>query len=61
MKTAISIIVLAVFLTAAVGEIKCIIKFVQCDFKESYKAEAIYGIGIVTGAGVVIGYMDFGT
>ena len=33
-------------------------KFVQCDFKESYKAEIIYGLGIFTPTCVVTAWMD---
>ena len=36
----------------------CTVRFVPCDFKAPYKAEAIYGIGIVTGLGGVIGYIN---
>jgi hypothetical protein len=39
---------------------RCIYKFVSCDFEPSYKAEIIYGGGIVLGYGAVIGYFDFG-
>lgn len=43
-----------------VGEIKCIVKLVRCDFEPSYKAEVIYGISAITGIGAITGYMDFG-
>lgn len=43
-----------------VGYILNIVKFCECDFKPSYKAEIIHGIGMVTGAGVVIGYLNLG-
>lgn len=59
-----TIILLALYIilsiVAMTGYIKCIVKFCQCDFKESYKAEIIYGVGTATGAGVVLGYIDFG-
>lgn len=36
-----------------------IYKFVQCDFKPSYKAEVIRGIGIATGVvGWFVGWID---
>jgi hypothetical protein len=33
-------------------------KFIRCDFEPSYKAEAIYGIGIFTPTFVVTAWMD---
>lgn len=40
------------------GQILCIIKFIRSDFKPSYKREIIYGIGMVTPLGSVIGYFN---
>ena len=42
------------------GYVKNIIKLSDCDFKPSYKAEVIHGIGIFPIVGVFTGYMDFG-
>lgn len=42
------------------GYIKGVVKLCQCDFEPSYKAEVIYGIGTVTGLGVILGWIDFG-
>lgn len=53
-----SIITIAIGIAAIVGEVKCIVKFCECDFKEPYKAECIYGIGAISGFGAVIGYLD---
>jgi len=36
----------------------CIVKFISCDFKESYKAEVVYGVAMVTGLGAVVGYLN---
>lgn len=60
MKTSIIIILLyATFIVAAItGEVKCIIKMVNCNWDPIGKAEIIYTIGVVTGTGVVIGYLD---
>ncbi len=33
-------------------------QFVKCDFKPSYKAEIIRGVGIITGTGAIMGYID---
>lgn len=53
----IQIIIAVIVIT---GEVKCIVKFLSCDFQPSYKAEIVYGVGCVTGIGIVVGYMDFG-
>ena len=42
------------------GEVKCIVKFIRCDFEPSYKAEIVYGVGMLTPIGCIIGYMDLG-
>ena len=55
-----AILYLILIIIVLVGEVKCIIKFFSCDFKESYKAEIIYGVSMATGLGAVVGYMDFG-
>jgi hypothetical protein len=57
-----TIIIGIIYLVAIFGWGRCIYKFASCDFEngKSWKAEIIYGIGTFTGAGAVIGYMDFG-
>lgn len=55
-----SIFIIIIYIAALVGEVLCIVKFFQCDFKESYKAEIIYGFSAITGIGAVTGWMDFG-
>ena len=64
MKTSIiaSLICISLLIAGLVGEVKCIVKFLDCDFtsQTSYKAEITYGLSTVTGIGVVVGYMDFG-
>ena len=52
------IIYIALFIAAYVGEVKWIIKFVRCDLNTTYKKEIIYGVGVCTGAGAVIGYLN---
>jgi hypothetical protein len=42
-----------------IGEIKCIVKFIDSDFKPSYKREAVYGLSAICGVGAVVGWMDF--
>jgi len=60
MKTAILtiIIYLAIIAAVLVGEIKCIIKMVNCNWEPIGKAEIIYTVGVFTGAGCIIGYID---
>jgi hypothetical protein len=41
-----------------VGEIKCIIKAVDCNWEPIGKAEIIYTASAFTGFGVIVGYMD---
>jgi hypothetical protein len=41
-----------------IGYVKCVIKFVKCDFEPSYKAEAVYAVGCFTGLGGIIGWVD---
>lgn len=35
-------------------------KFSQCDFEAPYKAEIVYGIGILPPVGAVTGWIDVG-
>ena len=41
-----------------VGEILCIPKFINSDFKAPYKREVLYGIGIVSPVGGIIGWFN---
>lgn len=41
-----------------VGEVKCIVKAVNCNWKPTGKAEIIYTVGACTGTGAIIGYID---
>lgn len=61
MKTSATILGIFIFLLgilAIVGEIKCIIKAVQCNWEPIGKAEVIYTAGAFTGFGSVIGWFD---
>ena len=53
-----AVIVFSIFLAALVGEVKCIIKMVECNWEPIGKAEIFYTAGTFTGLGVVIGYLD---
>jgi len=56
------IIIIAIYLLiiilAVIGEVKCIIKMVKCNWEPIGKAEVIYTAGAFTGLGSIIGYMD---
>ena len=60
MKTGIitAIIYLSLTIAMLVGEIKCIIKMVKCNWEPIGKAEVIYTVGTFTGFGAIIGYLD---
>lgn len=59
MKTRIfTALIVLILLLSAIGEIKCIIKMVNCNWEPVGKAEIIYTAGTFTGLGVVIGYLD---
>lgn len=60
MKTSIglALISVAIIIAAIVGEVKCIIKAINCNWEPIGKAEVIYTAAAFTGFGCVIGYVD---
>jgi hypothetical protein len=52
------LIVIALSIGALVGEIKCIIKAMDCNWEPVGKAEIIYTVSVVTGLGCIVGYID---
>ena len=58
MKTVGILLVIALSIGALVGEIKCIVKAVNCNWEPVGKAEIIYTASVVTGLGCVVGYID---
>lgn len=56
------IIVITIYLLictlAIIGEVKCVIKMIKCNWEPIGKAEIIYTIGTFSGLGSIIGYMD---
>lgn len=60
MKTsiAVSVISVAIIVAAIVGEVKCIIKVINCNWEPIGKAEVIYTAAAFTGFGCIIGYVD---
>jgi len=53
-----SIFVIIIWIFSLVGWVRCIIKDVNCNWDPIGKAEIWYTIGVCTGAGAVIGWMD---
>lgn len=60
MKTGITLIVIysAIIIAALVGEIKCIIKAIDCNWEPVGKAEIVYTGASLTGIGCIVGYID---
>ena len=60
MKTGIALIVIysAIIIAALVGEVKCIIKAINCNWEPVGKAEIVYTGASLTGLGAIVGYMD---
>lgn len=52
----IAMILLSLFLI--VGEIKCIIKAVNCNWEPIGKAEVVYTASALTGAGCIVGWIN---
>lgn len=48
----------AIIVIAVVGEIKCIVKAVNCNWDPIGKAEIVYTAASVTGFGAIVGYID---
>lgn len=53
-----SIIVVAIWIVAIIGEVRCIYKLFTSDFEPSYKRELVYGISMCTGLGSIVGYFN---
>ena len=49
---------LAITVALLVGEIKCIIKMIDCNWEPIGKAEIIYTGATFTGLGCIVGYID---
>ena len=41
-----------------IGEVKCIVKAILCNWEPIGKAEIIYTVGAFTGLGSVVGYIN---
>lgn len=53
-----SLVTFILWVALIVGYIRCVVKFIECDFNPIGKAEVVYGVGIVTGLGSIIGYLN---
>lgn len=49
---------LIVAVALLVGEVKCIIKMIECNWEPIGKAEVIYTAATFTGVGCIVGYID---
>lgn len=58
MKRICFILIITIWVLAFIGEIKCIVKVVACNWSPIGRAEVVYTIGMFTGLGAVIGYLD---
>lgn len=60
MKTGIAVVLIyaAVIIAAVTGEVKCIIKAIDCNWEPVGKAEIVYTGASLTGLGCIVGYMD---
>ena len=52
------LIYLAISVLLLVGEVKCVIKMINCNWDPVGKAEIIYTVGTFTGLGSIIGWID---
>lgn len=54
----VTIVYILIFIILLVGEIKCIVKMINCNWEPIGKSEIIYTIGTFSGLGCIIGYVD---
>lgn len=54
----IPLIYVAIVVACIVGEVKCIVKAVQCNWEPIGKAEVVYTVSALTGVGFIVGYID---
>ena len=51
-------IVIAMLAAAIIGEVKCIIKAIDCNWEPVGKAEIVYTVASLTGLGCIVGYIN---
>jgi len=52
------IVIGALFAAAIIGEVKCIIKAIDCNWEPVGKAEIVYTVASLTGLGCIVGYIN---
>ena len=52
------VIQLALIIFVLVGEVKCVVKAVRCDWNPVGKAEVLYTGAALTGLGAIVGWID---
>ena len=52
------LISLAISVFLLIGEVKCVIKMINCNWDPIDKSEIIYTVGTFTGLGSIIGWID---
>ncbi len=52
------LVYLTIVILAFIGEVKCIIKAINCNWEPVGKAELVYTIGACCGGGAIIGWID---
>lgn len=52
------IIIIAIYVLAIIGEIRCIVKMLNCNWEPIGKAEVMYTVGTFTGFGCIIGWIN---
>lgn len=52
------VIWLAVIVLGIIGEVKCVIKAVNCNWEPVGKAEVIYTASAICGLGSIVGWID---
>lgn len=52
------IVIGALFAAAIIGEVKCVIKAIDCNWEPVGKAEIVYTVASLTGLGCIVGYIN---
>lgn len=52
------IVIVALFAAAIIGEVKCVIKAIDCNWEPVGKAEIVYTVASLTGLGCIVGYIN---